>query len=264
MRGADVGIIPAAERLNFGIHRQSGERVEVVHHGEIRLVIGEQQDGEPDARLVERELRFLLIALAVVELKPRLHGIGVGHFAAFFLLLGDVQERLGVGDAQVGIVNLTRGDGHGVVVLHDGGDEAASGDVGPGAGGGLGGHGAVVVGAFDGGEEVGVDSGLVVIDVDAVVGDESAAGCAVGLSVDVLADAVDGGQQGGFGLHGIFARQQGGDVGGEGLLAIFLRALHGVLEGEAQGRGVIGRRLGVGVLAEREGNARNRQDLRHR
>ena len=87
---------------------------------------------------------------------------------------------------------------------------------------------------------------------------------AVGLGVNVLAESVDGGQQRGFGLHGVFARQQGCDVGVESLLAVFLRALHGVLQSEPQGRGVIGRGLGVGEWHERQGDARDRQDLRHR
>ena len=155
---------------------QRGERVEIVDHGEIGLVIGEEEDGEPDARFIQRELRFLPVALAVVELEARLDGVGVGHLAAFFLLFGDVEKRLGVGHAELGVVDLARGDGHGVVVLHDGGDEAAGGEVGAGARGGLGGHGAVVVGALDGREEVGVGGGLVVVDMDAVVGDEDAAG----------------------------------------------------------------------------------------
>ena len=188
----------------------------------------------------------------------------MGYLAAFFLLLGDVEKGLGVGHAEVGIVDFAGGDGHGVIVLHDGTDEAAGGEIGAGVRGGFGGDGAVVVGAFDGSEEVGVDSGLVVINMDAVVGDEDAAGGAVGLGVNVLAEAVDGRQQRGFGLHGVFASQQGGNVGRESLLAVFLRALHGVLQRETKGRIVVGWRLGVGVLAERQGDARDRQDLRHR
>jgi hypothetical protein len=50
--------------------------------------------------------------------------------------------------------------------------------------GGLGGHGAAVIGEFGGSVKIGVGGDVVVIDVDAVVGNERAAGRAVGL-VDV-------------------------------------------------------------------------------
>jgi hypothetical protein len=162
-------------------------------------------------------------------------------------------------------VHLAGGGGHGVVVLHDGADEAAGGEIGAGARGGLGGHGAVVVGAFGGGVEIGVSGDVVVIDMDAVVGNEGAARRAIGLGVDVLAEAVDRGQQRSLGLFGVLAREQRFDIGVEGLLAVFLRALHGVLEGEAQGRGGVRRGLGPGGAGEeREGSARDRQEMRHR
>src|ERR1035441_5682716 len=115
----------------------------IVHDVEILSVIGEEQDGEIDAGLVDGELGFLLVALAVVQLELGLDGIGVGHFPAFFLLLGDVEELLGVANALARVGKLARGDGHAVVILHDGGDEAAGGEIGLGARSGSGGHGAV-------------------------------------------------------------------------------------------------------------------------
>ena len=176
-------------------------------------------------------MRFLPVALAVVELEVRLYGIGMGDLAAFLLLLGDIEERLRVGDGKVGVVHLAGGGGHAVKVLHHGADEAAGGEIGAGVRGGLSGHGAVVVGAFGGGVEIGVSGDVVVIDMDAVVGNEGAARRAIGLGVDVLAEAVDRGQQRSLGLFGVLTREQRFDIGVEGLLAVFLRARHSVLEG---------------------------------
>ena len=81
------------------------------------------------------------------------------HFAAFLLLIGDVEESWRHSEF-FGVADFARRDGHGVVVLHDGADESASGEIGAGARGGLGGDGAVVVGVFGGCEDIGVSGGM--------------------------------------------------------------------------------------------------------
>lgn len=120
----------------------------------------------------------------------------------------------------------------------------------------LGGDGAAIVGALGERVEIGLGGDVVVVDVDAIVGDEDASRGAVALGIDVLAESVDGGEQGGSGLHGIFAGEERLDVGVGGLLAVFLCAGEGVRERETLGRGA-GRGLRPGARKERESDWQN-------
>ena len=63
--GADIGAVLAGQRLNRAEDGQRPGGIQVVDHREILAEIGKQQDRETDAGLVQPELRFLGVALAL-------------------------------------------------------------------------------------------------------------------------------------------------------------------------------------------------------
>ncbi len=85
------------------------------------------------------------------------------------------RKRLRLGEAGAGVGQLARGHRHAVVVLRDGVDYAAGGEIGAGSGDGLGGDRAVIIGAFDGGVDIAMDLRLIVVDMRSIVRDEDAA-----------------------------------------------------------------------------------------
>ena len=57
-------------------------------------------------RFVDGELRFLQIALALLQIDLRLDDVGMRHFAALFLLLRDIEKSLRLAHAGLRVGEL--------------------------------------------------------------------------------------------------------------------------------------------------------------
>src|SRR5579862_1093535 len=213
--GAEVGIVARGEMLDLV---ESGERCggsEVFGEDVVVLKIGKDENREVEARVEERELRFLKLAAAILGLQFGLDGVGVGDFATVLKLLGELKKAVTFGGGALrGFQFVLRGE-NGEVALHDGDDQAARGDFGFGASDGRGSRNFAIRG--DGRNINGfVDVALADVFVDGVVGDVANATNLIGLGVEELIVVGELGEQSVAGLGAVFVG--GGGFGESGLI----------------------------------------------
>src|SRR5579875_1822692 len=134
------------------------------------------------------------------------------HFTAALLLLRDVEEVLGFGEAGSGVGEFAFRGSDRVIVLGHGSVEAASSEIGFGTGDGFGSSGGANFTTADEREKLFMRIELLVIDVNAIVRDKDTGGRAVAFRVDELIDSRNRGECCGFGLDAILTCDLGGDV----------------------------------------------------
>src|SRR5258708_2225010 len=99
--GADVRAVLRRQALDLFERRQRRRSLQIVDNRVVPSKIREQNNSESDPCFFNGDLRFLSVALALRELYLRLYDVRVRHFAALFLLLGDVGELPGFAQTQL-------------------------------------------------------------------------------------------------------------------------------------------------------------------
>jgi len=116
--------------LNFFESGKGNRGAKIVCEDEVVLKIGEDQDGEIETGVEKRELSFLKLAAAILGLKFGLDGVGVSSLAAFFELLGELEEAIAFVGSAFGDVEFVLRGQSGEVTLDNGDNEAARSNFG--------------------------------------------------------------------------------------------------------------------------------------
>ena len=113
-------------RLNFRKRRQRRGGVEVVHHAEIFIEVGEKHYGKAQASVFHGKLGFVERLLLDAVLNLRLQGIAVRRLSLAFQIPRDVHEAFGL--IQPGLRGgvLALRDDHSVIAPRDGHTQTAA------------------------------------------------------------------------------------------------------------------------------------------
>ena len=180
--------------------------------------------------------RVLQIALALLQRDLRLDDVGMRHFTALFLLLRDVEELLGLAQADLRVYELPLRRENRVIILHDGRVQTTLRHFDLCPRHGFGGHGAPDLAPPHKRQHLFVHLRLLVVNVHAVVRDIDPRRRAVPFGIDELIESIERRQPRRLRLHAVFPRQCHVQIRALNLHAILLRPSQRVLQRNDQRR----------------------------